>query len=33
VKTLKPSGVKGLFIRRAYIKSTMSPSVPVQVSA
>ncbi len=32
VKTLRPSGTKGLFIRKAYIKSTMSPSVPVQVS-
>jgi len=33
VKTLKPTGVKGLFIRKAYIKSTMSPSIPIQVSA
>jgi len=33
VKTLRPSGTKGIFIRKAFIKSTMSPSVAVQVSA
>ena len=33
VKTLRPPGTKGLFIRKAFIKSTMSPSVTVQVSA
>ncbi len=32
VKAQRPSGIKGAFIKRAYIKSTMSPSVPVAVS-
>ncbi len=29
LSTLRPSGAKGTFIRRVYIKATMSPSVPV----
>jgi len=33
VKGLRPTGIKGIFIKRVYIKSTMSPSVPVAVSA
>jgi large subunit ribosomal protein L1 len=33
VKSLRPPGTKGLFIRKAFIKSTMSPSVAVLVSA
>ena len=32
VQTQRPAGIKGVFIKRAYIKSTMSPSVPVAVS-
>ena len=32
VKSLRPAGNKGVFIKRVYIKSTMSPSVPVSVS-
>jgi large subunit ribosomal protein L1 len=32
VKTHRPHGLKGFFIKRAYIKSTMSPSVPVAVN-
>ena len=32
VKSLKPQGLKGTFLKRAYVKSTMSPSVPIQVN-
>ncbi|MGA1487557.1 MAG: 50S ribosomal protein L1 [Planctomycetota bacterium] len=32
LRTLRPSGNKGVFIKRAFIKSTMSPSVPVAVT-
>jgi large subunit ribosomal protein L1 len=32
VNGMRPPGTKGVFIRKAVIKSTMSPSVLVQVS-
>ena len=33
VNQLKPSGVKGQFVKTAYLTTTMGPSVPLDVTA
>lgn len=33
VESLKPTSAKGIFIRKVVIKSTMSPAVPIAISA